>query len=221
MWSVCVSHLGIYEVSADHGHQGLHVLRHVITGQGEAASRNFCTSHSHDFVTRWLPAHRKKGKGQKRCYFSPCIITVVLLSVHQNSRGSYSLPGSSFADEDQGTHDDAGQGDAHTGNDPSHRLLVYVVETIWKHWRIGRRKKKGVWQESMEMVAGCCWTEQQPSSVVHWTFVQCFTKSHSLWIHADINDSHQTQTQTQILNLNSAFEEGFLSLIGTLQHHYP
>lgn len=85
---------------------------------------------------------QKEWQRSEEVLFSPCIITVVLLSVHQNSRGSYSLPGSSFADEDQGTHDDAGQGDAHTGNDPGHRLLVYVVETIWKHWRIGGRKKR-------------------------------------------------------------------------------
>lgn len=136
---VCVSHLGIYEVSADHGHQGLHVLCHVITSQRETASRNFCTPHSHDFVARWLSAHRNNGKGQMRCNYSPCVISVVLLHVHQDSSGSDSLPGPSLADEDQGTHDDASQGNAHTDNDPGHRLLVNVVEAIWKHCRTGRR----------------------------------------------------------------------------------
>lgn len=40
------------------------------------------------------------------------------------------LPWSALADEDQGTHNNTGQCDAHTNNDPCHRPLVYMVETI-------------------------------------------------------------------------------------------
>lgn len=61
--------------------------------------------------------------------------TVELLTVRHYSKGLSSLPWSALTDKDQGTHNDAGQGDAHTNNDPSHRLLVNVVETIRKHWR--------------------------------------------------------------------------------------
>lgn len=125
-----VSHLGIYEVSADHRHQGLHVLRHVISGQRSTAARNFCSSHSHHFVTRGLSAGTKNGKGQKSWSSLLCYYSVI-------TEGLCYRPGSSFADEDQGTHDDAGQGDAHTNNDPGHGLLVYVVETIGEHWRVG------------------------------------------------------------------------------------
>lgn len=61
--------------------------------------------------------------------------TVKVLTVRHYSKGLSSLPWSALTDKDQGTHNDAGQGDAHTNNDPSHRLLVNVVETIRKHWR--------------------------------------------------------------------------------------
>lgn len=51
-------------------------------------------------------------------------------------RWFWSVPWSSLADEDQGTHNNTGQGDAHTDNDPCHWPLVYVVQTIRVHWKI-------------------------------------------------------------------------------------
>lgn len=68
--------------------------------------------------------------------------TVKLLTVRHCSKGLSSLPWSALTDKDQGTHNDAGQGDAHTDNDPSHGLLVNVVETIGKHWRRNNRVER-------------------------------------------------------------------------------
>lgn len=54
-----------------------------------------------------------------------------------------SVPWSALTDEDYGTHNNAGQGDAHANNDPRHRPLVYVVETIGEDWKINNRVSDG------------------------------------------------------------------------------
>lgn len=44
-------------------------------------------------------------------------------------------PGPALVDEDQGTHEDTGQGDAHTDDDPGHGALVDVVQAIREDWK--------------------------------------------------------------------------------------
>lgn len=51
------------------------------------------------------------------------------------------VPCSAFADENQGAHNDTGQGNAHTNNDPCHGLLVDVVEVIRNHCQRKRTVK--------------------------------------------------------------------------------
>lgn len=59
----------------------------------------------------------------------------MLETVH-DSKWLHLVPWSALIDEDQGTHNDTGQGDAHTSNDPRHGALVYVVQAIREAWKI-------------------------------------------------------------------------------------
>lgn len=55
---------------------------------------------------------------------------------------SQPAPRSALVDEDQGTHDDTGQSDAHTNDDPCHGPLVDVVQAIREDCKIA----SNVWE---------------------------------------------------------------------------
>lgn len=59
-----------------------------------------------------------------------------MLETLHDSEWLHLVPWSAFIDEDQGTHNNTGQGDAHPNNDPRHGPLVYVVQTIREDWKI-------------------------------------------------------------------------------------
>lgn len=133
----CLSHLGIYKVGTYHGYEGLSILYMQFIGEGQTTVWTFTGCHSNDFVTGG---------------FSKCHKIIIIMSINdrKSNLSSFitwlwivfslfqrvSVPWSALTDEDQGAHNDTGQGDAHANNDPCHGPLVYVVETIREHWKI-------------------------------------------------------------------------------------